>query len=270
MVATIWPGRDNAIERAGALSLLEGYRRREVDVNISSPREAMESFFATVAADMGNERDDETQQKEPANTQAQRCQPPPLTMGAISNTAALVDGILSRIDDHLSTRAHPNDDHRSEGGQEEDQYENKKAKVIREHYRHVDKFAGDLEENWSEKLEDFVHACNMSKIKTTDRHMYMSYSLKDEVLKFFRDSISGKIVNWGEIVQVMNAGFNPPIRQQNLLNRLIRISIEDFMGDNKIEAEALRDLILEIKRLCRMGRPQDRYDEQKRLFTMSR
>lgn len=84
-----------------------------------------------------------------------------------------MDAILSRIDDHVSTRAQPNGDHRINGGQEEDRYENERAKSIQGHYRHGDEFEGVLEENWSEHLENFVHTCNMRKIKATDRHMYM-------------------------------------------------------------------------------------------------
>lgn len=177
-----------------------------------------------------------------------------------------MDGILGRIDDHLSSRAHDKDNQRSSSRQEEDKNENKKAESIREHYGHGDKFAGEIEENWIEKLKDFVHNCNMSKIKTTERHMYMSYLLKDEALECFLENISGKVVNWGEIVQIINAELNPPIRQQNMFNRLICITIEAFIVDNKTEAEALRDLIIEINRLTNMARPQDRYDEQKRLL----
>ena len=73
-------------------------------------------------------------------------------------------------------------------------------------------------------------------------------------------------MNWGEIVQIMNAEFNSPIRQQSMFNRLIRIPIEDLMVDGETEAQALRDTILEIKRLTGMARPQAQYDEHKRLF----
>ena len=91
-------------------------------------------------------------------------------MGEIPDTPALVDGILSRIDDHLSTRVHVKENKKIQTEQEEDQYENKKAKSIREQYRHGEKFAGDIDEKWVEKLEDFVQK---SKIKTTDRQLYM-------------------------------------------------------------------------------------------------
>lgn len=64
----------------------------------------------------------------------------------------------------------------------------------------------------------------------------------------------------------MNAEFKPHLRQQNMFNRLIRLSIEDFMTDGRNEADALRKIILEINRLARMARPLGRYDEHLKLF----
>lgn len=57
----------------------------------------------------------------------------------------------------------------------------------------------------------------------------MVYALRDDALKFYRDNISGKVTNWGEIVQIMIAEFNPPIRREAMFNRLIRISLQDVM-----------------------------------------
>lgn len=45
-----------AIEREMALPLLDGYRRSEIDVNVSSLRNAFDAPFATVAAEVGTVR----------------------------------------------------------------------------------------------------------------------------------------------------------------------------------------------------------------------
>lgn len=124
----------------------------------------------------------------PLTSQGQRSHSPPLTRRGKPNSPTVADGILTRIDDHLSSRTQCDHLSRIHAGPEDEQYENKKENSIREHYRHADNFASEIEENWTEKQEDFVHNAILSKIKTNERHLFIVYALKDEALKTLRDN----------------------------------------------------------------------------------
>lgn len=246
--------------------MLEGYRRGEVEMSIPSPTRALRASFVMGVSETDGLQTHTDQIKELQTTEAQRSHPQSLMTGAIPDTPELFDDILNRLDDHPSARTLAHDTNGGHTGPEEDQYEKKKAKSIRTHYRYAHKFAGEIEENWSEKLENFVHNAHRSKRKTSERHLFMVYALKDGALKFFRNNCTAKIINWGEIVQIMNVEFNLPVRQEELFNKLTSVSLSDFMGDGKTEATAMRELILKINRLARMARPEDRYEQQKRLL----
>lgn len=72
VIATIWAGVECSAKRERAMSLLEGYRRSEFDVNFASPRKAIDASFAMMASEMETDQSDTNQPKEPETTQAHR------------------------------------------------------------------------------------------------------------------------------------------------------------------------------------------------------
>lgn len=115
------------------------------------------------------------------------------------------------------------------------------------------KFAGNIEENWTHFLNEYMNACEDYEISNDKKVQYMYHILKDDARLFYDNKIRNKISNFNEACALMNKEYNSVARQNRIRTQLNRLRVCQYVTSNCSESEALEIVHRKITTLYLLG-----------------
>ncbi len=101
------------------------------------------------------------------------------------------------------------------------------------------KFSGAITENWSEFLDEYMHACQDYELTQTQKLQYMYHMLKGDAKRFYNEKIRDSAANFGDACRIMCDEYRSFTRQTRIKNHLTSLRISNSISKTCSVMDAL-------------------------------